>query len=98
MGSRIVALLLIMLLVGIHVQLWSGRASLSEVHGMRVQLATQHSANQRAQQANDQLGAEIEDLRRGLDLVEEKARNELGMVKPGEVYVHVASDPRKSAP
>ena len=41
-----------------------------------------------ARQANERLNSEVHDLKEGLDMVEEKARSELGMVKPNEVYVH----------
>jgi cell division protein FtsB len=43
--------------------------------------------NQQAQRSNDQLTAEVRDLKEGLEMVEEKARFELGMVKPNEIYV-----------
>ncbi len=93
MGARTVALLLLLLLVAIHAQLWGGRGSLGEVAEMRAQLAEQQAANARARQANEHLAAEVQDLRQGLDTVEEKARSELGMVKPGEIYVHVTPAP-----
>ena len=91
MGSRTVALLLLLLLLLVHVQLWSGRGNLGEVATMRTQLAEQQAANAKARLANEQLNAEVQDLKQGLDIVEEKARSELGMVKPGEVYVEVLS-------
>ncbi|MCZ2105682.1 MAG: cell division protein FtsB [Comamonadaceae bacterium] len=90
MGARTVALLLLLLLLLIHVQLWSGRGSLSDVAAMRTQLAEQQAANAKARLANEHLAAEVQDLKQGLDMVEEKARSELGMVKPGEIYVQVA--------
>ena len=43
-----------------------------------------------AQQANEQLASEVRDLKEGLEMVEEKARMELGMVKPNEVFVNVS--------
>lgn len=93
MGARTVALLLLLLLVAIHAQLWTGRGSIGQVAEMRAQLAEQEAANARARQVNEHLAAEVQDLRQGLDTVEEKARSELGMVKPGEVYVHVTPRP-----
>ena len=96
MGSRVVALLLLLLLLLVHVQLWSGRGSIHEVAALRAQLTEQQAANAKARLANDQLNAEVQDLKQGLDIVEEKARNELGMVKPGEIYVEVLpGQPRK---
>ncbi len=89
MGNRTVALVLLLLLVGIHVQLWEGRGSIPQVREMRSQLAAQQGANERARQANERLAAEVQDLREGLDMVEERARTELGMVRQGEIYVQV---------
>ncbi|AVO50152.1 septation ring formation regulator EzrA [Melaminivora suipulveris] len=89
MGNRTVALVLLLLLVGIHAQLWEGRGSIPQVREMRSQLAAQQGANERARQANERLAAEVQDLREGLDMVEERARTELGMVRQGEIYVQV---------
>ncbi len=94
MGSRTVALLLLLLLVGIQAQLWEGRGSLGQVREMRRQLAEQQEANNQARQTNERLVAEVQDLREGLDMVEERARSELGMVRPGEIYVQVTPVPR----
>jgi cell division protein FtsB len=54
---------------------------------MQRQLAAQTAAHDQARQVNERLNSEVHDLKEGLDMVEEKARNELGMVKPNEVYV-----------
>ena len=54
------------------------------------QLEAQQKKNQQAQLANDRLAAEVRDLKEGLEMVEEKARQELGMVRPNEIYVHLA--------
>lgn len=91
MGSRIVPLFLLLLLVGIHAQLWTGRGSVGHVREMRRQIAAQEAANAKARQVNEHLAAEVQDLKDGLEMVEEKARSELGMVKQGEIYVHVTS-------
>ena len=53
------------------------------------ELAAQQRSNADAAQANARLEAEIRDLREGLEMVEEKARSELGMVKPNEIFVQV---------
>jgi cell division protein FtsB len=54
------------------------------------QLKTQKQQNEQAKLANEQLSAEVRDLKEGLDMVEEKARLELDMVKPNEIYVQIA--------
>ncbi|GAB4217280.1 MAG: hypothetical protein Fur007_19070 [Rhodoferax sp.] len=84
---RLVAAALAILLLLIQAQLWWGRGSLPQVRQLRQALAQQLASNQQAQWANEQLAAEVRDLTEGLEIIEEKARMELGMVKPNEVYV-----------
>ena len=89
MGSRAVPAILLTLLVIIHAQLWFGRGSVGKVATLSAELAAQKEKNAQAQQVNDRLAAEVQDLQDGLDMVEEKARLELGMVKPNEIYVQI---------
>jgi ATP phosphoribosyltransferase regulatory subunit HisZ len=51
----------------------------------------EQKANATALARNQQLAAEVRDLQEGLEMVEEKARTELGMVKPDEIYVQMTS-------
>lgn len=89
MNARLVAVLLLALLGILHGQLWWGRGSVPKVNELRTDLAAQNRANTEAQLRNDQLASEVRDLREGLDMVEEMARHELGMVKPNEIFVQV---------
>ena len=89
MGNRIVPAALITLLVILHAQLWFGRGSVPNVAHLTGQLHAQNQHNQQALLANDRLVAEVRDLKEGLEMVEEKARLELGMVKPNEIYVQI---------
>lgn len=87
-GTRIVpAVVLLAVLALLQGQLWLGRGSLPRVQEMQRQIAVQQTANAAASQANARLDSEVNDLKEGMDMVEEKARSELGMVKPNEVYV-----------
>jgi cell division protein FtsB len=90
MGHRVVAIALIAVLMVLHGQLWMGRGSLPHVTEMSAQLQAQQELNQRALLVNQQLAAEVRDLKEGLEMVEEKARLELGMVKPNEIFVQLA--------
>jgi cell division protein FtsB len=94
MANRFIPALLIALLMVLHAQLWFGRGSVPQVASMKQQLATQELANRDAQQRNDQLASEVRDLQEGLDMVEELARAELGMVKPNEIFVQIAQNKR----
>jgi cell division protein FtsB len=89
LNSRVVAALLIGLLAVVQAQLWLGRGSVGDVTAMQQKLDDQKARNATAQQANDRLAAEVRDLQEGLEMVEEKARAELGMVKPNEVLVQI---------
>lgn len=89
MVNRIVPVVLIVLLVVVQAQLWAGRGSLLNVAALQRKLDAQVAANVKAKLANDQLASEVEDLRAGLGMVEEKARMELGMVKPNEIFVQL---------
>ncbi|WP_298207999.1 septum formation initiator family protein [Acidovorax sp.] len=87
MASRIVPIILLALLGTLHAQLWLGRGSVPRVNEMQRQIDLQKAANDQARQSNARLTSEVHDLKEGLDMVEEKARSELGMVRPNEVYV-----------
>lgn len=85
--ARLLPLLLIALLVALHAQLWTGRGSVPDVERMRGLIAAQKAENAKALAENERLNAEVNDLKEGLEMVEDKARSELGMVKPNEVLV-----------
>ena len=87
---RPLPLILIGLLVILQAQLWLGRGSLPTVWQLGQQLQAQKQRNALAQRANEQLGNELRDLREGLEMVEEQARKEIGMVKPNEIFVQIA--------
>ena len=90
MGSRVVPLILLALLAMLHAQLWLGRGSIPQVNQLQQKLEQQKASNAKAQLANERLAAEVRDLKEGLEMVEERARMELGMVKPNEIFVHVS--------
>ncbi|MFN3302236.1 MAG: septum formation initiator family protein [Roseateles sp.] len=84
---KALALVLAVFLIAIQAQLWVGRGSLPYVAHLREEVAAARADNERARARNDQLQAELRDLREGLEMVEEKARFELGMIKPDEIFV-----------
>jgi cell division protein FtsB len=90
MGNRLLPAILLTLLVVFQGQLWLGKGGIPSVAELERKLQEQHTANDKARLVNEQLSAEINDLKEGLNMVEERARNELGMVKPNEIYVQIA--------
>jgi cell division protein FtsB len=91
---RLVTLGLVVLLALVHAELWFGRGGVGRTVDLSMRLRAQQAANAAARERNAQLAAEVRDLKEGLEMVEEKARYELGMVKPDEIFVQV-STPRR---
>lgn len=89
MANRLVPFILMVLLLIFHAQLWTGRGSIPSVRDMQQRLNEQTAKNLKSQANNDQLAAEVRDLKEGMEMVEEKARSELGMVKPNEIFVQI---------
>ena len=89
MVNRIVPAVLIVVLGALHAQMWLGRGSVPQVKQLRAKISEQQAANAQSQRVNERLTSEVNDLQEGLDMVEEKARNELGMVRPNEIYVQI---------
>ncbi|NCT83972.1 MAG: septation ring formation regulator EzrA [Comamonadaceae bacterium] len=88
---KVLAAVLAIFLIAIQAQLWVGRGSIPYVAHLREEVAAARADNDEARARNAQLQAELRDLREGLEMVEEKARFELGMIKADEVFVPVAA-------
>lgn len=90
---RWIALILVVILIGLQLKLWSGSGSMREVDSLRVALKKQADENARLQQRNQAVGADVLDLKHGDQAVEARARTELGLIKPGEVFYQVVEQP-----
>ena len=75
---------LILLLGGLQYRLWVGEGSLAQVNSLNKQIAEQQGENERLLERNRILEAKVLELKQGMETVEERARQELGMVKEGE--------------
>jgi cell division protein FtsB len=84
--------LLIVLLLLLQYRLWVGDGSLAEVWDLYQQVETQRDENQRLLERNQALEAEVQDLKQGLDAIEERAREELGMIKDGETFYQIIDE------
>ena len=93
---RVLLLVLALLLVALQYKLWYGNGGQREVVALRSQVDTQAAENRRLQARNDALAAEVADLKAGGEAVEERARSELGMVKPGETFYRVIDGAKPS--
>jgi cell division protein FtsB len=84
---RSVTVILVVLLGLVHAELWLGHSGVPRVLDLRRQVEDQEARNEDARARNVQLLAEVRDLQQGLEMIEERARSELGMVKPNEILV-----------
>jgi cell division protein FtsB len=94
MALRWTPLVLGGLLLMVQADFWFGKGNWPYVMSLQQQLDQQREANEAARIRNSALAAEVSDLREGLEMVEEKARSELGMVRPDEIFVQV-NPPRR---
>ena len=91
----LVAILLVLLLV-LQYDLWVGEGSLATVWHLQKAVDSQQLENIHLKERNETLAAEVKDLKTGLDAIEERARNDLGMIKEGETYIQVVEEPAES--
>jgi cell division protein FtsB len=84
--------ILVIILVLLQYRLWAGNASFTKQSELSQQVNTQQLENQRNQARNTIIFAEITDLKTGSEAIEERARHELGMIRPGEVFYRVVKN------
>jgi cell division protein FtsB len=89
---RVVTYILLALILLLQYPLWFGKGSWLKVWDNNRQLEAQKSVNEQTRQRNAVLDAEVRDLKRGTEALEERARSELGMVKQGEVFFQVVGE------
>lgn len=90
---RWIALVLILVLIGLQVKLWTGTGGVREVESLRASVKKQTDDNARLLQRNQALGADVDDLKHGEQAVEARARAELGLIRPGETFYQVVEKP-----
>jgi cell division protein FtsB len=83
---RVFTAILLILLVLLQYRLWFGKNSVPDYLVLKENVVRQQSANEKLQQRNKLLFADTDDLKLGLEAIEERARNELGMIKDNETF------------
>ena len=89
MDNRLLPAALIALLLILQGQIWLGKGSVPTVIDLEYKSQEQNELNAKAKRINGQLNSEVNDLKEGLNTVEERARHELGMVKANEIFVQI---------
>lgn len=85
MALAVLALLFFLL----QFKLWFGEGGVRDVWHLQSAIAAQSAENQQLQERNQALAAEVNDLKQGVEAIEERARRELGMIKKGETFFQV---------
>jgi cell division protein FtsB len=97
---RVFAVALLLVLAGLQYRLWISDDGVHSVLGLKRSVAAQAAENATFVRRNGQLAAEVKDLKEGLAALEERARNDLGMIGSNETFFQVvdAADVRPGAP
>ena len=90
---RILVIILAGLIVLIQYPLWLGKGGVLRIQEMEKQVESQRQSNNQLRARNAALDAEVNDLKQGLDAVEERARSELGMIRKDEIFFQVVDVP-----
>lgn len=84
---------LLLVLAGLQYRLWLSDDGIRSVLNLRQSVAAQTAENETLSRRNDQLAAEVKDLKEGLAALEERARTDLGMVGSNETFFQVVENP-----
>lgn len=85
---KAVLIALVALLLLLQYQLWFGQGGLITIVHLKQQISLQQKENQELKERNTNLMADIDDLKKGNEAAEERARHDLGMIKKGETFYH----------
>ncbi len=88
---------LIILLGLLQYRLWLDDGSMEELHALRAQIADYRVELEGLKARNLALAADVQDLKGGLEAIEDRARSELGMIQRGEVFLQVIEKPKDGA-
>ena len=90
---RALLAILLLVLLALQFKLWFGEGGYRDVQRLAQRVEQQAQENELLAQRNRELQAEVEDLRQGLEAIEERARSELGLIKENEEFYQVVPAP-----
>ncbi len=93
MMGRVIFVVLVLMFLGVQYKLWFDKGSVPRAHALEQDLADLKAKNDEAKQKNAVLDADVRDLEKAGEAIEERARSELGMVKKGETLIQVKELP-----
>jgi len=93
MRYRIAIGFIVLLILALQLKLWFGDGSIRTIWGLRQAVSAQQTENDNLKKRNDHLAAEVKNLKEATDAIEERARNDLGMIGRNETFFQVADNP-----
>lgn len=87
----LIAILGVLLLI-LQFKLWFGAGSFMEVYQLHQAINGQQEQNAQLRERNAALDAEVQDLKHGVEAIEERARAELGMVSKDETFFQIIDE------
>jgi cell division protein FtsB len=84
---------LALVIVLLQYRVWFSEGGVRELDRLERAVTAQRGANDQLAERNRQLGAEVRDLKTGMDAVEERARSDLGMIASHETFYQVVPPP-----
>ena len=96
---KLLSFILLLFVAAMQYPLWFGKASWLRVWQVDQEVIAARAENLQLQNRNNKLEAEVNDLKQGLEAIEERARSDLGMIKEGEILFQIVRNtPQKTAP
>ena len=89
---KLIVAILFVLLIWLQYKLWLGDGGVPEVLKLEGEIESVQGEVNTLQERNDALNAEVVDLKKGIEAIEERARSEMGMIKKDEIYYQVIDD------
>ncbi len=89
LASKPLTMLLSVLLLFLQYEIWSTDGGLAQVFRTKQTIAVVEEQNKELHERNMVLAADVEDLRKGDESIEEHARSDLGMVKKDEIFYQI---------
>jgi len=89
---KVVASCLFLLLIALQLKLWFGGHGMFQLWSLETTIDQAKNTNSELIQRNEQLHAQVKELKQGKEALEERARSQLGMIKDGEVFYRVVPD------
>jgi len=92
---KLLAIILLILILWLQYRIWAGANSQHKLDQIKQQIKQQQQQLEQLKKLNQELQHESILLRNDPDILEEKAREKMGMIKQEEVFYRIIVEPKK---